>query len=428
MARSNRDFEYLDCLYGSSTIYAPLADLLRSPTVQRLREIRQSNIDSLDLPGFANCSRFEHALGTCTLTKHVGFFGDLTKRQRLVLQSAALLHDSAISPFGHLVEEAYDYMNLVADHEKRWQMISEGQDASALGGMRLQFYLGRQPGFQEWAAKLEIDNSDEFVRDVFATIVGLGELGSLVCGAMDLDNLDNVVRAAFHAGLRPDINIATRVAQGMESLIDSSVHFAPSAIPDIKRWLELRARLYEQLMFSESDFVGKSMLLWATVNALEKKHFGVSDWKLTDREFINLLVNSRDESASAAKDWMCGDLWPFSGILCFEGRSPANPEVRNLGHLLTESLKRPCFAYRIKDKRTRLLSINITGEGQAALGGGSTKWFLGVVSKIKRPFTKREMSGIVSTIREFWPECFLVENTQKLRISSDAQTEKLNLF
>ena len=57
----------LDPLYG--VIYFPdyIWEILHIPEMQRLRELRLCNINSLCFTGGANINRYEHSLGTCYL-------------------------------------------------------------------------------------------------------------------------------------------------------------------------------------------------------------------------------------------------------------------------------------------------------------------------------------------------------------------------
>ena len=61
-----------DALYGRMSFPPEIAALILTPVVQRLRHVRLSNIDSLDMPAIANLSRFEHVLGTAHLASRVG--------------------------------------------------------------------------------------------------------------------------------------------------------------------------------------------------------------------------------------------------------------------------------------------------------------------------------------------------------------------
>src|SRR5690349_5656478 len=100
----------LDPLYGELTLPKAIVQLLSKPIVQRLRHIRLSNIDSLDMPGIANISRYEHVVGTAYLLSQTGLFSKLDVETATWLQAAALLHDWAILPYGHLIEEASQYL------------------------------------------------------------------------------------------------------------------------------------------------------------------------------------------------------------------------------------------------------------------------------------------------------------------------------
>ena len=68
---------FLDPLYGRIRLDDDLIALVRTPVVQRLRHVRLSNIDSVDMPAIANLSRFEHVLGVAYLAGEVGFRGSL---------------------------------------------------------------------------------------------------------------------------------------------------------------------------------------------------------------------------------------------------------------------------------------------------------------------------------------------------------------
>jgi uncharacterized protein len=64
---------FLDPLHGPIEFDETVLALIRSPVVQRLRHVRLSNIDSVDMPAIANLSRFEHVLGVAYLAGEVGF-------------------------------------------------------------------------------------------------------------------------------------------------------------------------------------------------------------------------------------------------------------------------------------------------------------------------------------------------------------------
>ena len=91
--------------------------------------------------------------GAAVVATHLGFFRDLSPEERLVLQAAALVHDTAITPYGHLVEEAFISVGRPFDHEKKWQQLADESVARQPGGAESQVYLGRQSGFRSWAGE-----------------------------------------------------------------------------------------------------------------------------------------------------------------------------------------------------------------------------------------------------------------------------------
>src|SRR5205807_9736512 len=101
--------EILDALYGRISFDRPIASLLGDPAVQRLRHVRLSNIDSINMPGISGLTRFEHVVGAGYIASHVSFAAHLRSLDRMAIVASALLHDWAITSYGHLVEEALQY-------------------------------------------------------------------------------------------------------------------------------------------------------------------------------------------------------------------------------------------------------------------------------------------------------------------------------
>src|SRR5438552_1871487 len=141
----------VDALYGLQTLDHFLADLIEQPEMQRLRDVRLSNINSGTLPGAANISRFEHSIGTALLAGRTakGLGLDSADSHKLVL--AALLHDVAITPYGHLMEEGFAYAEMQYDHEGRLLQILQGK--AEHGTLDYQIFRGQSVGFRKVLAK-----------------------------------------------------------------------------------------------------------------------------------------------------------------------------------------------------------------------------------------------------------------------------------
>ena len=87
-----------DALYGKIEFSPLVYKCMLSPEVQRLREVRLCNINSLCITGSSNTNRFEHSVGTAylaalninsNLQKHL----KLSKKEKEIFIIAALLHD-----------------------------------------------------------------------------------------------------------------------------------------------------------------------------------------------------------------------------------------------------------------------------------------------------------------------------------------------
>ena len=156
---------------------------LDTPTVQRLRYIRQVGHSFLVYPG-ATHTRFEHALGAYHLTRRalaaleeLGELDPVPPEDCLAVRLAALLHDIGHYPFSHALEEAG-----FPSHE-------------ALGVAKLsQGSLGER--------LVEIGGKG-FPRQIGALIAGSSEspLQGLISGTIDLDKVDYLSRDARMCGV-----------------------------------------------------------------------------------------------------------------------------------------------------------------------------------------------------------------------------------
>jgi len=156
---------------------------LDTPTVQRLRYIRQVGHSFLVYPG-ATHTRFEHALGAYHLTRRaiasleeMGELAAATAEDCLAVRMAALLHDIGHYPFSHALEEAG-----FPSHE-------------VLGVAKLtQGELGQ---------RLVEVGGHELPRAIGALISGLSRnpLQGLISGSIDLDKVDYLSRDARMCGV-----------------------------------------------------------------------------------------------------------------------------------------------------------------------------------------------------------------------------------
>lgn len=395
----------LDPLYGRIDFDDALTALVRTPAVQRLRHVRLSNIDSVDIPAIANLSRFEHVLGVAHLAGEVGFRSSLSTHDSLVLRASALLHDWAITSFGHLVEEALQYVGTRFDHAEKLGQLLSSPDSGEIGGADLQILVGRETKLREWARKFGRDGGVELLHDVMEHIRGKGRMGHVIAGDIDLDNIDNVFRMAFHMGLDVDRGVPRRLAKAMVALNpergEPVFRRSTGTETDIQRWRSTRRSVYEHLMLSERDFTGKLMMLFATVRAYEADEITSSDWALVDHEFVVRLLGSKEpEVVDTVQRWIAGELWERTPLQWMSGDRPDYPSLLTFSRELTETLGRPCFAYAIKDKRDRRLSIAYDDGTRAHYGDTPKQWLLGVGGSRREAFNTADVRKILGRAQE----------------------------
>lgn len=374
-----KNFGIYDPLYGEVRFGPLLRGLVLTPAVQRLRGIRLSNVDSLSLTGFAGPSRYEHALGAATVAGCLGFFRNLGPEERLILQAAALIHDTAITPYGHLVEEAFACVEQPFDHEKKWQQLSDEKLSEQPGGAQSQVYMGRESGFQKWAEHA-FGRRDWRVAlgAVLAAVRGDGEYGPAIAGRVDVDNLDNVTRAAFHMGIPCDKGQPMEVAEAIKGIEDGRPVVDEGGVKAITGWLALRGAVYSRLMTAGLDYSGKAMLLAAATAACAKGVISEESWRYTDAEFTHCILSSGCEDAKKPlQQWLLGELWALTDIVWMKGEMPSLPDTFRFSQEISQEFGR-CMAYRIADKRQRKVPLRLTSGKDVAVGKKSEKWLLAV--------------------------------------------------
>lgn len=388
-----KSVQVLDALYGPITFSEEISMLMRAPVVQRMRHIRLSNIDSIAMPGIAGLNRFEHVIGTAHLSTIVGCSGALDQNERLALQAASLMHDWAITAFGHLVEEAFAYSGSTFNHEGKLVDLIASPTTADIGGVNRQVLCGRETGIYDWCTQVFGGEAEKYLKLITEIIVGRGTLGPVVAGEIDLDNIDNLHRIAFHMGLNIDRETPVRLSRGLlGATVSGNPIFSFDARSDLLSWVELRRNVYTHLMLAQPDFTAKLMLLYATIHAMRVGEFTDQDWNMTDAEYVSRLLQSKvKESKETTERWMVGDYWEMVPLLWLEGAVPKYSQIAAFSEALSKEIKRTVFAYRIKDKRERHLHVEFESGVVESFGAKSNKWLLGIGSPAKRAFTKADI-------------------------------------
>lgn len=272
-----------DCLYGKIDFGKVIYDCMLTPEMQRLREIRLGNINSLFLTGSANINRFEHSVGTAYLAKIncEKNFPNIGKREKENFILAGLFHDIANGPFGH----SYEYLRKKQgfDPERNLSsVINCDENGAYKKSVSLEpVFLGRNNGVHDVLEKEDIEYIDGIVAGKNS------KLSKLISDVIDLDNIDNVFRMAYHMGLKFNAEAPIELAKGM-LCIGNEIYFEESSFPYLYEWYNIRTQLYKILLYNPQDFSAKCMLTELMDVVLDNSPEKIK-WYNTDYELVMAL-------------------------------------------------------------------------------------------------------------------------------------------
>ena len=339
----------------------------------------------------------------------------LTTRQVEVVRAAALLHDIQTGPFGH----SFQYVMEDNPFEQRFE------HANLASGVRTRF-LQRSAWAASFSGRRFTTNDllGDLAPDVFTAIEGGGAFGPIISGTLDLDNLDNVVRLAFHMGLCDDSDrdLPRSLAPLLEPT-DDGLAAPRAALPLFERWFEIRRELYEYLLLDRGEFAAKAMLTLAVERAVAAQLLGPDDWRLTDEELLENLhdrsVGEHQAIGQLIKRLKVGDLfeciavWQSPTINDYSQLSEA-PAKRELEHVIEEGLTRAgvhklrvCLHYILDKKKTcRSLSFRVLKtEEEIIVGHDSSNLLVGVFVENARaaglaPAERQRACEVIKTVLE----------------------------
>ncbi|KAA6336738.1 hypothetical protein EZS27_015120 [termite gut metagenome] len=245
--------KFRDILYGTIDIPDWLLPFLSIPEFVRLRGVRLSNIDSIEFKDFGGPMRWEHSIGVAYLALTYSKQNKLSFQDTVNLTLAALLHDIGTPPFAHTVE----HILAGFDHEEEAvKLLSEG-DLWDSG-----IFEGESPQFHKLCKELNKSQNITIVpKEIAEYIIGKGKHGFLINGSIDLDNIDNLIRACLFLGKEIDRTVPYELLKWL-----SNFQSAPTDIYKLNNraviaWIEYRNFLYGNFFNSTEVELGRQAFL-----------------------------------------------------------------------------------------------------------------------------------------------------------------------
>ena len=402
-----------DPLYGRTQLSEFEARLVALPEIQRLRYIRMCNINSLLVTGASEISRFEHTLGVLRLAQEWAKINDLDVEMKKDLLAAAILHDAQTGPYGHSFQYVLE------------DSASEGgkflHDDLA-GGVRRNYYMN-VPAAAAFAGKpfCAPHVLGERWERVAAMIEGDGPLGPIVAGTMDLDNLDNVVRLAYHVGIadRENVDAVLRIVGGIRPGTNrGALRVGAKIVSDIENWQKIRRKLYEFLLLDWAEFSAKAMLTTIVEDAMAAQLLGINSWCHTDDGFLNSLaveaIGENQHISQLINRLRSGDLYSplvlvrsknveLYGVLSTPEKKVEIVDFIEKSILRGNGISRNIIFHVILDvgKTERSIPIEIDGNQPVVIGTNSSSLLVGIFSSRPLPDGSRSTHEIRKGIVEY---------------------------
>ncbi len=271
-----------DSVHDHIEVVGAAADLLETPTVQRLRHIKQLGTVRMVYPS-ANHTRFEHSLGVYHLASealdHLGVEGRQAERVR----AAALLHDVGHAPYSHNVEDLL-YRRTGKYHDDVHDLLTTGEVARVLG-------------------RHELD--PERIADLVA---GEGELGQLVSGELDVDRMDYLVRDAHHTGVAYGTIDVQRLVRELR-LVDGELVLAEGNVQSAESLLLARALMNPTVYQHHVARIAKLLLRRGTERLLERTDVDPGTIRRWDDHDLLVALRNHEDTREHARRLTERDLY-----------------------------------------------------------------------------------------------------------------------
>jgi hypothetical protein len=381
-----------DRLYGAIELPALVSELAECcPVLQRLREVRMANIPFATFPSFANVTRFEHSIGVAHLAWRFARSQELPEDQALALTLAALYHDGASPAFGHLYEEF-----LIADgfdHEQALVDLLIGSD-TLHGRTDAQVFLGRRCRLKTKVPMLQ-PSSPLSCHGIAMILGGRDSLSSVIAGSIDLDNIDNVIRAASAMGL-PQAEIVHPYEILDALTIENGRLVRNVAGGDaIARWQIVREELYSAILANNFEFRCQSATKWAIALASESEPrlAECASWTLTEPELVFEHLRTHSQARELIDGVRLGAPPPLLVRIEVDDVSPlldraGLPRLHDVALEITALVRKPTFINFYVDKGPRPVDLPLAGEPTDLAFGGQSEMASG----------RRALAGAVGVI------------------------------
>lgn len=298
------EMRYQDIVYGSIEIPDDVVDLFQTDLLLRLRGISQDSMPAEYLPSCTVPNRFQHGIGVWWLATRLTKKPEFAHLAR-ILPIAGLLHDAGNTPFSH-VGEVFLREATGLDGESHLRVLLEGSDLS-----------------------LELKRRGISQNELLAFVTGKAKPWSdLLCGSMDIDNLDNIIRWAKTQGIAGAEYSPYRIVDGMTLSLDGTeIELCEEIRNEVALWKRARGAIYREV-YNEPHFGLLTMLQRALEFAYLRGEIRPEFWRLADKEGFEYLFSCNAGSRKLAEQIRA--MKPYQPVASWDGTLPSGfDHIRN---------------------------------------------------------------------------------------------------
>lgn len=261
-----------DSVHGSIRLEGVLLSLLEAPELQRLHSIHQLGLAYLVYPG-ANHTRFEHSLGTYSVSSRMCESLQLDEDEARVVECAALLHDVGHLPYSHTLEFVlHDRFGI--DHAEISRRLIRGEDTilsesdkRILGRVKTipEILEGAGINPKEVSSLLEGGLLDSSVQKTLSREKGQAHFNSrryrsqLISGPVDADQLDYLKRDSHYTGVAYGVIDLHRLFETIE-IFNGDLVVDRSGLSAIEGMLVARALMFSSVYMHKTVRISELML------------------------------------------------------------------------------------------------------------------------------------------------------------------------
>lgn len=270
-----------DSIHGDIKLSAIFSELIETPELQRLYNIKQLGLAHLVFPG-AHHTRLEHSLGAYHLAYKIADTLGLNQYEKELVGIAGLLHDVGHGPFSHTLESILR-TTFGVDHVDLTEQLILGKNDV--------FFPDERDFISVDCISdvLEKHNIDSF--EIVKIIRGKGCKKRYLCqilnSAIDVDQLDYLIRDGYYTGVAYGTIDIERYLNTLMIKDENYLAISKKGIGVVESIFMARLLMYSSVYFHKTVRIAELMLSKAIELLYGKEPFDF--FKMTDSELINDL-------------------------------------------------------------------------------------------------------------------------------------------